>query len=319
MALLLYEADVRTLLNMTDTIQALEQAFTALAQGRATNRPRMRITQTNGVMHLLAASIPSMGVMGYKTYTIFRAGMRYVVMLFSSQDGSLLAVIEAEWLGTMRTGGTSALATNYLARRDASIVGLIGSGKQASIQLMGVCAVRPISIVNVFSRRLPECEQFCVQMARRLNIEVRAVANPREAVEDADIVITATTSPEPVFPGDWLKLGCHINATGSNWANRREIDLPTLQRSDLIVTDSFEQAHLEAGDLIIPASEGHFDWSRVSELANVVVGSAPRRQSGEEITLYKGLGIALEDLATAGLVYRLARERGIGAEIDLLQ
>lgn len=319
MALLLYEADVRTLLNMTDTIQVLEQAFTALAQGKATNRPRMRIAQTNGVMHLLAASIPPMGVMGYKTYTIFRAGMRYVVMLFSSQDGSLLAVIEAEWLGTMRTGGTSALATNYLARRDASIVGLIGSGQLASIQLRGVCAVRPITTVNVFSRRLPECEQFCVQMARRLNIEVRAVANPREAVEDADIVITATTSPEPVFPGDWLKPGCHINATGSNWANRREIDLPTLQRSDLIVTDSLEQAHIEAGDLIIPASEGHFDWSRVSELADVVVGSAPRRQSVEEITLYEGLGIALEDLATAGLVYRLARERGIGAVIDLLQ
>jgi alanine dehydrogenase len=319
MALLLYEADVRTLLNMTDTIQALEQAFIALAQGKATNRPRMRIAQTNGVMHLLAASIPPMGVMGYKTYTIFRAGMRFVVMLFSAQDGSLLAVIEAEWLGTMRTGGSSALATNYLARRDASIVGLIGSGKQAVTQLMGVCAVRPVSTVNLFSRRLPECEQFCDQMTRHLNIDVRPVANPREAVEDADIVITATTSPEPVFPGDWLRQGCHINAIGSNWANRREIDLPTLQRSDLIVTDALDQARMEAGDLIIPADKGHFDWSRVSELADVVVGRAPRRQSVDEITLYKGLGIALEDIATAGLVYRLARERGVGEEINLLQ
>ncbi len=318
MALLLYEADVHTLLNMTGTIQVLEQAFIALAQGKATNRPRVRFTQANGVMHLLAASIPSLGVMGHKTYTIFRAGMRYVVMLLSIQDGSLLAVIEAEWLGTMRTGATSALATNYLAHPDASIVGLIGSGKQAAIQLMGVCAVRPITSVNVFSRRLPECEQFCDQMTRHLNIEVRPVANPREAVEDADIVITATTSPEPVFPGEWLKPGCHINAIGSNWANRREIDLQTLQRSDLIVTDSLEQAHMEAGDLIIPTDEGHSDWSRVSELADVVVGRAPRRQSVDEITLYKGLGIALEDIAAAGLVYRLARERGIGEEINLL-
>lgn len=319
MALLLHEADVLALLTMTDTLQVLEQAFTALAQGKATNRPRIRFPQTNGVMHLLAASIPPMGVMGYKTYTIFRAGMRYMVMLFSSQDGGLLAIIEAEWLGTMRTGGTSALATSYLARPDASIVGLIGSGKQAATQLMGVCAVRPITTVNVFSRRLPECEQFCAQMAHRLNIEVRAVANPREAVEDADIVITATTSAEPVFPGDWLKPGCHVNAIGSNWAGRREIDLPTLLRCDLIVTDSLEQARIEAGDLIIPIGEGHFDWSRVSELADVVVGSAPCRQSMDEMTLYKGVGIALEDLATAGLVYRLAREQGIGEEINLLQ
>ena len=318
MALLLREEDARAVLSMTNTIQVVEQSFIALAQDKATNRPRIRIHEENGVMHLLAASIPAMGVMGYKTYTVFRSGMRYIVMLFSTQDGHLLAMIEAEWLGSMRTGATSALATNYMARPDASIVGLIGSGRQAMMQLLGVRAVRPISTVNVYSRRLPECEEFCNQMSRGLTIDVRPVASPREAIEDADIVITATTSSTPVFPGDWLKAGCHINAIGSNWPNRRELDLATLQRCDLIVTDSRQQATLEAGDLILPADEGLLDWNKVYELADMAAGNIHSRESANDITLYKGIGIALEDVATAGLVYRLARERGLGVEINLL-
>jgi ornithine cyclodeaminase/alanine dehydrogenase-like protein (mu-crystallin family) len=318
MAIILREEDVRALLGMQECIPVVEQAFMELARDRAVNRPRIRITQANGVMHMLAASIPSLNVMGHKTYTVFRSGIRFAVMLFSAQDGHLLAIIEANWLGGIRTGATSAVATQHLARPDAALVGLLGAGEQAMFQLMGICAVRPVSAVFVYSRRLPECEAFCNRMAHTLNREVRPVASPRQAIEEADIIVTATNSPEPVFPGEWLKAGCHINAIGSNWANRREIDLATLQHADLIVTDSVEQAHLEAGDFIIPAKEGKFDWSRVHELAHVVAEQEPRRQSAQDITLYKGLGIALEDIATAGLVYRLARERGIGEEIALL-
>ena len=318
MALVLHEEDVHAVLAMNKTIQVLENAFSDLAQDKATNRPRIRITEEHGVMHLLAASVPSMGAMGYKTYTVFRSGMRYVVMLFSANDGHLLSIIEAEWLGTMRTGATSALATNYLARAEATVVGLLGAGHQAMMQLKGVCAVRKITGVNVYSRNLPACEQFCEKMAHGLKIPVRAAANPREAVEDADIVITATTSSTPVFPGEWLKQGCHINAIGSNWANRRELDLTTLQRCDLVVTDSREQAMLEAGDLIIPADEGLFDWDSVHDLADLVAGNSPHRQSADQITLYKGLGIALEDVATAMLAYSLARKRGLGSELNLL-
>lgn len=318
MALLLREEDARAVLTITNTIQVVEQAFVALAQDKATNRTRIRLLEENGVMHLLAASIPPMGVMGYKTYTVFRSGMRYVVMLFSTHDGHLLSIIEAEWLGGIRTGATSAIATNCLARPESSVVGLIGSGQQAMMQLLGVCAVRHITTVNVYSRRLPECEKFCDQMSHGLKIPVRPVANPREAIEGADIVITATTSSTPVFPGDWLKAGSHINAIGSNWASRRELDLATLQRCDLIVTDSQEQAMLEAGDLILPADEGLFDWNNVHELAALVEGNIPQRQSADDITLYKGVGIALEDIATAGLVYRLARERSLGVEMNLL-
>jgi ornithine cyclodeaminase/alanine dehydrogenase-like protein (mu-crystallin family) len=319
MALLLRERDVYSLLEMPGNIMVLEQAFGVLAQGNAVNRARTRITQENGVMHLLAAGVPTMGVIGFKTYTVFRSGMRSLVMLYSSQDGHLLSLIEADWLGGMRTGAASGLATKYLARPDAPVVGLIGSGKQALMQVLGICAVRQVSTVFVYSRRLVECEMFCSDLMHRLSIEVVPVASPRQAIEKADIVITATTSPEPVLPGDWLKSGCHINAIGSNWANRRELDVATLQRSSVIVTDSQEQAHAEAGDFIIPANEGLFDWSRVADLSEVVAGHGPKRELSSDITLYKGVGIALEDVATAAHVYTLARERGVGEEMNLLR
>ncbi len=318
MALILRDEDVRSLLSMPDTVEVLEQAFGALSEGSAANRPRTRIMLANGVLHLLAAAAPTLGVLGFKTYTAFREGVRFVVMLFSAQDGHLLAIIEAEWLGSMRTGGTSGVATKYLARPDATTVGLIGAGNQAVTQLMGVCAVRKVTSVYVYSRRLRECEIFCDEMTRLLNVKVIPVATARQAVETADILITATSSQEPVLHGEWLNPGCHINAIGSNWPQRREIDFSTLQRSYLIVTDSLEQAHAEAGDLIIPATEGLFDWSRVYELADVVGGHGPQRSAPEDITLYKGLGIALEDIAAAARVYTLARKQGLGEEIDLL-
>lgn len=319
MALLLGEEDVRSLLEMPANIMVLEQAFGVWAQGNAENRARTRITQRNGVMHVLAAAVPTQGAMGFKTYTVFRSGMRTLIMLFSSQDGHLLSLIEADLLGSMRTGATSGLATKYLARPDASMVGVIGAGKQAFMQALGVCAVRQVRAIYVYSRGLVECEKFCSELMHRLSIEVVPVAGPRQAIENADIVITATTSPEPVLPGDWLKSGCHINAIGSNWPNRRELDVKTLQRSSVIVTDSKEQALEEAGDFIIPANEGLFDWDRVFDLSNVVAGRGPKRELPGDITLYKGVGIALEDVATAAYVYTLARERGVGEEIDLLR
>jgi len=304
---------------MHGNIMVLEQAFGALAQENAVNLSRSRIVQENGVMHLLAAGVPSLGVVGFKTYTVFRSGMRSLVMLYSTVDGRLLSIIEADFLGRMRTGATSGLATKYLARQNASVVGLIGAGKQAYTQVLGVCAVRQVRAIYVYSRRLPECEKFCEELMHRLSIEVRPAPSPRQAIEEADIVITATTSPEPVLPGDWLKSGSHINAIGSNWANRRELDLATLQRSRVIVTDSHEQARLEAGDFVIPANEGLFNWDKVFDLADVVAGHGPKREFEDEITLYKGIGIALEDVATAAHVYTLARERGVGEEISLLQ
>jgi alanine dehydrogenase len=318
MALVLREKDVRLLLSMPDTVEVLEQAFAALAQNNASNRPRTRIILANGVLHMLSAAAPSLGVLGFKAYTTFREGVRFVVMLFSAQNGQLLAIIEADWLGCMRTGGASGVATKYLARPDAKIVGLIGAGHQAVTQLMGVCAVRQISGVYVYARRPRECAIFCDEMTRLLNIDVKPVTTAQQAVEAADILVTATTSPDPVLRGEWLKSGCHINAIGSNWAQRRELDVSTLQLSSLIVTDSREQSRIEAGDLIIPANEGLFDWNEVYNLADVIVGDAPQRELPDDITLYKGVGIALADIAAAAYVYKLAGEQNVGEELDIL-
>src|SRR2546421_4467259 len=197
MALVLREEDVRILLTMPDTVAILEQVFGALADENAINLPRQRIKLLNGVLHVLSAAAPTLGVLGYKTYTAFREGVRFVVMLFSAQDGQLLAIIEADWLGRVRTGGTSGLATKYLARPDATTVGIIGAGNQAVTQLMGVCAVRNITVVYVYSRNPQACKIFCDEMTRVLGVQVMPVANARQAVEVADILITATSSSEP--------------------------------------------------------------------------------------------------------------------------
>ena len=318
MALVLREEDVRILLSMPDTVAILEQVFGALADENAINLPRQRIRLLNGVLNVLSAAAPTLGVLGYKSYTAFREGVRFVVMLHSAQDGRLLAIIEADWLGRMRTGGTSGLATKYLARPDATIVGLIGSGNQAVTQLMGICAVCPVTIAYVYSRDAQACNIFCNEMAKVLNIEVRPVPSARQVVKEADILITATSSSDPVFQGEWLKPGCHINAIGSNWHTKREIDLSTLQRSYLIVTDSREQAQTEAGDFIIPAEENLFNWDRVFDLSEVVGRRGPQRDAAENITLYKGLGIALEDIAAAAHVYNQALTQGFGEELPLL-
>lgn len=318
MALLLRDGDVRSLLEISDTIDALEQAFTALSHSQAVNRPRTRLVQNTGILHVMAASYAGAGVLGLKTFTVFRQGVRSVVLLFSAEDGHLLAVVEADWLGRIRTGATSGLATRFLAIPEAASVGLVGAGKQAEAQLMGVCAARPIRQIYVYSRRLPECETFCMRMTQQLQVKVMPVASAREAVEEADVVITATTSATPVFSGEWLKPGCHVNTIGSNWARRREIDDEALQRASLIVTDSVEQARSEAGDLIIPANAGSLDWESVWELADVVAGDGPQRNSSYDITIYKAVGTALEDITVAARAYHHASERGIGEEIDLL-
>jgi ornithine cyclodeaminase/alanine dehydrogenase-like protein (mu-crystallin family) len=270
------------------------------------------------VLHYLAAAAPEHGIYGYKIYTASRQSIRSLVMLYSSVDGQLLALVEANWLGAMRTGAASALATTYLARPESAIVGLIGTGNQAVTQLMGICAVRPVTEVFVHSRSRENRERFCQEMARAFNVAFYPVDSVQQTVEYADIVITATTAKDPVLRGEWLMPGCHINAIGSNWPQRRELDSELIQQCALIVTDSLKQAQEEAGDLIIPVSEGKLSWDNVHELARVVSGTELRRAQQYDITLFKSLGVALEDVATAAHVYNLACQQELGDEIDLL-
>ena len=320
MALILREADVRQLLTMPDAIDALDVAFRDWGVGAAQNVSRQRIVlpQQQGVLHMLAAAVPALDMLGFKAYTASPHGVRFVVNLYRASTGELLAMIEADWLGRMRTGAASGLATRVLARADAQTVGMIGTGGQAETQLRAMSAARSLTSARVWGRDRARLEAFCAQMTQQLHLSVTPAATAAAAIHEAAIVVTATTSHDPVLEGAWVAAGAHVNAMGSNWANRREIDDATVQRADLIVADSVAQAQIEAGDLIIPATAGKLDWGRVQELHAVIAGNTPGRTNDQQITLFKSLGIGLEDIAVAARIYTLARERGVGEELAFL-
>lgn len=316
MPLLLREDDVARVLQMDEVITAVEHAFLLLGRRQAVNRPRQRSTTAAGtILHVMSAAIPPMGVMGLKAYTSARGGTRFVGMLYSTETGELIAMMEADRLGQMRTGAASAVATKFMARKDAGSIGLLGTGQQARSQVIAISRVRPVALVKCYSRDAVRREAFAENLVQELGAEVVAVDSARDAVDGTDIVVTATTATDPVLSGEWLRSGMHVNAMGANWANRRELDTEAIQRSTRIATDDLEQARLESGDLIGPVESGLLSWNGVVELGQIVAGEAPGRSSAQEMTLFESQGIAVEDVATMKLAYDRARELGIGEEL----
>jgi len=313
--LLLREADVAALVTIDEVIDIVESGFHEYAAGRAVNRPRQRVQVEGATLHVMAAGIPGWGVLGLKSYAVTRQGRRFFALLYSAETGDLLAMMEADTLGRLRTGAASAVATRYLARAEAGTVGIIGTGWQARTQLEAIARVRPVALVQAYSRTPQRREAFAAEMVQVLGAEVVAVDSAEEAVAGADIVVTMTTAREPVLLGRWLRPGIHVNAAGANAADRRELDAEAVVRADRIVVDSREQAMVESGDLQVPVREGRLSWERVAELGAVVAGDAPGRQGDQEVTLFKSLGIALEDVALMHLVYKRAKEAGRGEEI----
>lgn len=314
MPLFLRESDVEQLLTMQDALEVVEEALRRMGEGRADNRPRQRPRSGRSMLQVMPAAVEGMGL-GLKAYTIGSKGVRFVVLLWDLETGDLQAVIEATRLGQMRTGAASGVATKYLARPDAATVGIIGCGGQAPTQLEAVCAVRPIQQAWVYSRTPVRREAFAEEMTAKLGIPVEAVAHPRDAVAEADVVITITTATRPVLEGQWLKPGAHVNAAGSNRAHAQEIDLETVRRAGLIAIDDRAQGHIEAGDLLPAIEQGIIAWEQVVELGEVVAGKVPGRQDGEAITLFESLGIAVEDVAAARRVYEKALQVGAGTPL----
>ncbi len=315
MALFLSERDVDQLLPMKECVDVLDQAFAHAGAGQVENKPRSRIRMPNGFFHFMAAADAEHQVFGYKAYPSFAGGAKFLVMLYDYESGQLLACIEAGRLGQIRTGAASGLGTRYMARADATTVGVIGSGLQAQTQLEAMCTVREIKLARVYSRRPEHREEFAKQMSERLNLEVVPVDSAQECVTGADIAITITSAREPVLLGDWLAPGTHVNAAGGNHWMRREIDEATVVRAEVIVVDDLEQAKAECGDLMWVEARGTFRWSMASELKDVVAGRVPGRHSEQSITLFESMGVALEDIAAAQLVYRKAREQGLGQDL----
>lgn len=317
MALLIREAEVKQLLTMEEALATVEGALREQGLGRAPNRPRARVPAPGGLLHVLPGAVPARGGLGLKVYSSSRGGTKFLVLLYSSESGELLALIEADWLGRLRTGAASGVATKFLARPDAATAALFGAGNQAETQLLAIAAVRPLREVAVIGRDPAKRDRFIAKMAPRVGGVALRPGEPEEAVRGADIVTTITSSREPLFDGAWLKPGAHVNAAGSNALGRREIDDEAVRRAALVAIDSLEQGRIEAGDLAGPIERGVTSWERVIELGRIVAGAAPGRAGAEDITLFESLGIAIEDIAPAMLVYEKARERGSGAEVPL--
>jgi len=318
MPLLLREADVRSLVDINDAIAALDSAFREAGAGQARNQPRRRVTGGATTLAIMSAALPSRNLIGYKAYTAGRAaGPRFWVHLFDAVDGSLLAIIEADWLGALRTGAVSGLATRALARAAAATLTLFGAGHQALPQALAVAAVRTLSEIRLVNRDPGRRAAFASDLRRTLpEVRVLEAASAQEAVAGADIVTTITSAGTPLFPGSWIEPGQHLNAAGSNMPNRRELDSRAVARADLLVVDDLEAARLEAGDLLLAEQEGALGWARVHSLAEVIPGSV-RRSQDSDITLFKSVGLALEDVALGAVVLERAKERGVGQTIDV--
>ena len=315
MALFLSDQEVAQLLPMDECIDVLEEAFAHAGTGKVDNRPRNRIRMPGGFFHFMVASNEGHGVFGYKAYPSFAGGAKMIVMLYDYETGALLSCMEGGRLGQIRTGAASGLATKYMAKKDAATVAVIGSGFQARTQLEAVCAVRDIKGVKVFSRKENRRTAFAERSSETLKVDVKAVESAQECVEGADVVIVITSAREPALLGEWLSPGAHVNAAGGNHWMRREVDEETVLRSEVIVVDDLDQAKIECGDLMWLEPRGSFRWDMAKELQDVVAGRVNGRPSEESITLFESMGLALEDIAAAHLVYNKAKAQGIGQEL----
>jgi ornithine cyclodeaminase/alanine dehydrogenase-like protein (mu-crystallin family) len=307
--LYLTEEDVDALLTIGDALEAVEGSFRRQAAGEIENRPRQRLRLESGRLAVMAASDLGLGVAGVKTYAAGPDEAKFVLVLFDATTHDVLALIEADMLGRLRTGAATGVAAKYLANEEARSLGVIGCGRQAETQVAAVRAALPDVTTTVVYCRDPERRHA---FAHRVGAE--AAESHREAAEQ-DVVVTITTSRDPVLRGEWLRPGALVCAAGANVARSRELDNAVLERAAFVCCDSREDAKLESGDLIEPVGQGVLDWLEVHELAEVVAGEVPGRQSDDDIVVFKSNGIAAWDVAAGATVVTLARERGIGEEL----
>jgi alanine dehydrogenase len=305
--LYLTEEDVEGLLTPAEAVDSIEECFRRLARGAIDNFPRHRLRMETGVLALMAAADGELDLAGSKTYLASAEGTKFVVTLFSA--GEIVAVIEADRLGQLRTGAASGVAARHLAKQGARSLGVIGCGWQAESQVACIRAAIPsVEHVVAYCRTAESLASFCE----------RTGAEAGESHNDAgrqDIVVTATTASDPVLRGDWLQPGALVCAMGANRRNARELDDAVLQRAAFVCCDSLEQARVESGDLVEPVEHGVLDWLEVHELQEVVAGEIEGRQSSEDVVVFKSNGIAAWDVAIGAMVVERARERGVGLQV----
>jgi len=307
--LFLSESVVASLLGPADAVDAIEACFRRMAAGQVEIAPRRRLELREGALADMAAADSGLGLAGAKLYAATPQGATFVVCLFDSETSELVAVIEADELGRLRTGAASGVAARHLAKRDARTLGILGCGHQAVTQVECIrTAVPAIERVVAYCRTPERLAGFCEQVG----------AEPGESHRDAaaqDVVVTITNSRDPVVRGEWLSPGALVVAAGANIASRRELDGVVLERASFVCCDWLAQARNESGDLIDPVAAGALDWLEVHELHEVVADEVVGRHSDEDIVVFKSNGLAAWDVALGAEVVRRAREQGVGREL----
>lgn len=317
MALFLSENDVKRLLTVAMALEGVESAHRDLALGQAMDTPRARSRLPQTVLHILQGALPAQGVIGYKAYTTNRSGNRFLVHLFDSASGRLRAVIEADYMGMIRTGAASGLAAKWLARPDSSVAGVFGAGWQAEGHVRAICAAMPLERVKVFSRKADRLQAFCQRMRGVTGVAVVPAESAEETVRGSDLIGTVTTATQALFEADWLEEGVHINAAGSNALIRQELSEAAVRRCDLITVDAVPTALAEAGDLLPLLEKGRLHSRQLVELGDVIIGRQAGRSSAGQITLFESQGMAIQDLAVGLRVLAAAEAAGLGQEIPL--
>jgi len=326
MVLVLSRADVEGILRMDDAILSCEDAFRQFGEGKVQMPLRLvlRVDHPTGVITVMPAQLLESKAVGVKLVSYFPLnrnqglpGINAVVLFCDHDTGRVLSIMDGTHMTAVRTAAVSAVATKYLAREDSHRVAIIGSGPQARTHLEAMRCVRPVESAKVYSPTPAHRAQFAEMMEETIGIPVRPVESAQEAIEGADIIVTASAARQPVLKGEWLKPGVHINAIGSGIPDLRELDHLVLRLSK-IVADDVDAAMKETGDFIAPEREGNFKREQIyAGLSDIVIGSKRGREGPQEITLFKSVGLALEDAATAKLVYELALSGKVGKEVQL--
>lgn len=327
MMLLLARSDLESILTMKDVMEAVEEGFRQYAIGtvKMPLRPVINIEKYNGMIIYMPAYIGGMDALAVKVVSVYPNNpTKYdlstilgTVLLNDPKTGALLSLMDGAFITAMRTGAVSGVATKYLARKDAKVAGIFGSGVQARTQITAVNEARKLEKVKAYDIIPENCKRFCNELSAKLGIEVVPTDSPEKVVKGSDIIITATTSKKPVFKGEWLQNGTHINGIGSHHGpGVRELDETTVKRAKVVV-DSREACLKEAGDLIDPISKGVISADYIyAELGEIVLGKKEARRSDDEITLFKSVGLALQDAATAIKAYEMAKKLNVGKTIS---
>ena len=307
---------IASLLPMNECIQVMEEMFRSLAAGECLQPLRniMRLPNNNGLLGMMPGYAGKLDVMGIKVITVFHANSEAglpshqgVVMLFDAKHGHPLMLFDALEITAIRTAAASAVATKLLARNNSSTIAILGSGEQAKRHIEAMMLVREIKQINIWSRKEENARTLGDQVSEQYSIDTKVFTDAKNAVQQADIICTTTASKEPIIKGGWIAAGTHINAVGSSTPMARELDTAAIVRSKLF-TDRYESLFNEPGDFLIPKKEGAINDDHVkAEIGEVLAGTKKGRENNEEITVFKSLGIAAEDIFSAFHIYEKLR------------